>query len=248
MNSPSRPAPDPAPPFSHSGRPPSGRDARTFAPRKGRLKEAHRIALETLVPSLTLTPGIGFVDQLTVFGRIAPLVVEIGFGMGESTIAIADAHRDWDIIGIEVYPNGHGAVAIAAQERALTNIRLINADALDVLEHMISPHSVHLLTTFFPDPWPKAGHKNRRLIVESFTELVASRLSDNGVWRMATDWANYAEQMLRVVNSSVHVRNVDDANGFCPRWEGRPITKYERRGVAAQRVIRDLAAVRATSV
>jgi tRNA (guanine-N7-)-methyltransferase len=240
-----RTTPTPAAPFSHFGPPPSGRDARTFTPRNGRMKDHHRVALESLAPALTLSPKVGFLDQLHVFGRVAPLVVEVGFGMGESTIAIAEAHRDWDIVGIEVYPNGHGAVALAAQERALTNIRLINADALDVLAHMIAPESLSLLTTFFPDPWPKVAQKNRRLIVDSFTELVASRLSSDGVWRMATDWADYANQMVRVVNESTHVANVKSNGGYSERWADRPLTKFERRGIREARAIYDLAAVRA---
>jgi tRNA (guanine-N7-)-methyltransferase len=239
-----RPTPPPGAPFNYDSRPASGRASRTFKPRKGRLKDTHREAIETLLPIIAIEPKPEILDLQATFGRNAPLCVEIGFGMGESTVAIAQAHRDWNVLGIEVYPNGHGAVALAAKERELTNIRLVLADALDVLTYMLLPHSIHLLTTFFPDPWPKPGQRHRRLIIDSFTELVASRLTEEGEWWMATDWEDYGEQMLAVINNSAHVRNLAADDGFAERFTLRPLTKFERRGIREGRPIVDLGATR----
>ena len=231
----------PGAPFTQFGRPASGRGARTFMPRRGRMNEVKARAVVELVPALLVPPNPVFIDQEAIFGRIAPLAVEVGFGMGESTVALAHDHPEWDIIAIDVHTPGFAALAIGLAANGRNNVRIVDADALDVLEWMIAPGSVTLLTTFFPDPWPKKDQQHKRLVTESFADLVASRLTLDGIWRMATDWPDYGEQMHRVVANSPSVVPLGD-DPFV-RWPGRPITKFENRGLLAGRQIVDIAAV-----
>ena len=229
----------PGAPFAQSGRPASGRGARTFMPRRGRMNDVKQKAVVELVPTLLVKPEAVFIDQQAVFGRIAPLAVEVGFGMGESTVALAYDHPEWDIIAIDVHTPGFAALAIGLAANRRTNVRIVDADALDVLEWMVAPGSVTLLTSFFPDPWPKKDQQHKRLVTESFADLVASRLTPDGIWRMATDWPDYGEQMHQVVVKSPSVVPYGD-DPFA-RWPGRPITKFENRGLLAGRPIVDLA-------
>lgn len=210
-------------------------------PRRGRMNDVKQKAFAELVPALLLKPEPIFIDQQAIFGRIAPLAVEVGFGMGESTIDLAYDRPEWDIIAIDVHTPGFAALAIGLTAKGRTNVRIVDADALDVLEWMIAPGSVTLLTTFFPDPWPKKDQQHKRLVTESFADLVGSRLSADGVWRMATDWPHYGEQMRQVVATSPSV--VPYGHEPFSRWPGRPITKFENRGLLAGRPILDIAAV-----
>jgi tRNA (guanine-N7-)-methyltransferase len=232
----------PGAPFAQSGRPASGRGARTFMPRRGRMNDVKQKAVVELVPALLVKPEAVFLDQQAIFGRSAPLAVEVGFGMGESTVALAHDHPEWDIIAIDVHTPGFAALAIGLAANGRTNVRIVDADALDVLEWMIAPASVTLLTTFFPDPWPKKDQQHKRLVTESFADLVASRLTPDGIWRMATDWPDYGEQMHQVVANSPSVIPLGD-DPFA-RWPGRPITKFENRGLLAGRPIVDIATIR----
>jgi tRNA (guanine-N7-)-methyltransferase len=210
-------------------------------PRRGRMNDVKARAVVELVPALLVPPNPVFIDQEAIFGRIAPLAVEVGFGMGESTVALAHDHPEWDIIAIDVHTPGFAALAIGLAANGRNNVRIVDADALDVLEWMIAPGSVTLLTTFFPDPWPKKDQQHKRLVTESFADLVASRLTPDGIWRMATDWPDYGEQMHRVVANSPSVVPSED-DPFA-RWPDRPITKFENRGLLAGRPIVDIAAV-----
>jgi tRNA (guanine-N7-)-methyltransferase len=210
-------------------------------PRRGRMNDVKQKAVVELVPGLLVKPEAVFIDQAAIFGRIAPLAVEVGFGMGESTVALAHDHPEWNIIAIDVHTPGFAALAIGLAANGRTNVRIVDADALDVLEWMIAPGSVTLLTTFFPDPWPKKDQQHKRLVTESFADLVGSRLTSNGIWRMATDWPDYGEQMHQVVANSPSV--VPHGNDPFARWSGRPITKFENRGLLAGRPIVDIAAV-----
>ena len=169
-----------------------------------------------------------------LFGREAPLIVEIGSGIGEATAALAAA-RPWaNILAFEVWQPGvaHtlGLLAAAGAE----NVRLISLDAVWAMEHLIAPGGLEELWTFFPDPWPKKRHHKRRLVSPSFAALAASRLRPGGKWRLATDWAEYADQMHAVLGGCA-----DLEGGVVPRWAERPITKFERKGRAAHRVIHD---------
>jgi tRNA (guanine-N7-)-methyltransferase len=167
-------------------------------------------------------------DAAAAFGRKAPLVVEIGFGMGQATAQIAQARPDLDYLGIEVHAPGIGALLQRIDEAALTNLRIVQHDAVAVLEAMIAPESLSGVHVFFPDPWPKKKHHKRRLIQPPFVALLASRLAPGGRLHCATDWQPYAEQMLAVLSAETQL--VNSANGFAPRPDERPLTKFEQRG------------------
>lgn len=229
---------DPGAPFTLDGRPASGRSARTFKPRRGRLSDAKRTDLEELVPPILLEPSTTLLDRVAVFGRTAPLVIDIGFGMGESTAAIAIAHPELDLLAIDVHTPGFVALARALHEAGAGNVRIVAADALDVLTWMVAPATVAQVRVSFPDPWPKASQRHRRLVDRSFAALVTSRLEHGGTLHLATDWPDYADQMLEVLSASDALVNTHD--GWAPRDPERPITRYEQRGIDAGRPIRDL--------
>jgi len=177
--------------------------------------------------------GIGYSDQRldvnAAFGRTAPKIVEIGFGMGETTAAIAAAHPENDYLGIEVHTPGVGSLLKQIGERGLTNLRLIQHDAVEVLRAMIAPAALDGVHLFFPDPWPKKRHHKRRLVQPDFVALLASRLRPGGYVHMATDWQEYAEQMLAVLAAEPQLENT--ADGYAPRPDYRPQTKFETRGL-----------------
>jgi tRNA (guanine-N7-)-methyltransferase len=170
------------------------------------------------------------------FGRQAPLIVEIGSGIGEATAALAAQRPAYDVVALEVWRPGvaHslGLIAAAGAE----NVRLLSVDAVWCLEHLFGPGELEELWTFFPDPWPKKRHHKRRLVTPEFATLAASRLRPGGVWRLATDWGEYAEQMRAVLD-----REPILAGGVVERWADRPVTKFERKGREADREIVDLA-------
>ncbi len=172
-----------------------------------------------------------------VFGREAPLIVEIGSGVGEATAALAAARPSYDVVALEVWRPGVAHTLGLLAEAGADNVRLLSVDAVWCLEHLFAPGEVEELWTFFPDPWPKTRHHKRRLVNAEFAALAASRLRAGGVWRLATDWADYADADARPC--STPSRRLD--GGVVPRWEDRPVTKFERKGVAADRAITDLA-------
>jgi tRNA (guanine-N7-)-methyltransferase len=171
-----------------------------------------------------------------VFGRDAARIVEIGSGIGEATAVLAAQRPAYDVVALEVWRPGvaHslGLIADAGAE----NVRLLSVDAVWCLEHLFGPGEIEEVWTFFPDPWPKKRHHKRRLVTPEFAELVASRLRPGGVWRLATDWAAYAVQMRAVLD-----REPAFEGGPVERWGDRPVTKFERKGIEAQRAITDLA-------
>ena len=170
------------------------------------------------------------------FGREAPLVVEIGSGVGEATAVLAAARPEYDVLAFEVWRPGVADTLWRVAEAGADNVRLIAVDAVWSLEHLLGPGQVAELWTFFPDPWPKTRHRKRRLVTTSFARLAASRLAPGAVWRLATDWADYAEQMREVLDAEPALMG-----GPVPRWEERPVTRFERKGLEAGRTITDLA-------
>jgi tRNA (guanine-N7-)-methyltransferase len=170
-----------------------------------------------------------------VFGREAPIVVEIGSGVGEATAALAARRPSYDIVALEVWRPGVAHTLGLVAGAGATNVRLVSVDAVWCLEHLFGEGEVEELWTFFPDPWPKKRHHKRRLVNASFAALAASRLRPGGLWRLATDWTDYAEQMRSVLDAEPGLEG-----GPVPRWEDRPVTKFERKGVAADRTITDL--------
>ncbi|TNM36608.1 tRNA (guanosine(46)-N7)-methyltransferase TrmB [Nocardioides albidus] len=170
------------------------------------------------------------------FGREAPLAVEIGGGVGEATAALAAARPDLNILGLEVWRPGVAEALGRVAEAGATNVRFCGVDALWMLEHRIAPDSIAELWTFFPDPWHKTRHHKRRLVNAENAALIASRLAPGAWWRLATDWADYAEQMVEVLDAEPLL-----AGGVVERWAERPVTKFERKGLAKERTITDLA-------
>jgi tRNA (guanine-N7-)-methyltransferase len=169
------------------------------------------------------------------FGREAPVIVEIGSGVGEATAVLAAGRPECDVLAFEVWRPGVAATLALLAETGATNVRLISVDAVWALEQLFAPGSVEEVWTFFPDPWPKKRHHKRRLVSRQFAALVSSRLRTGGLWRLATDWEEYAEQMQAVLDAQAGL-----VGGPTDRWAERPVTKFERKGLAAGRSIVDL--------
>ena len=202
---------------------------RSFVLRQGRVSNAQRRAVDTLLSVYGIAYAPGVLDFERVFGRRAPTILEIGFGMGETTARIAQAHPENNYLAIEVHTPGVGSLLKRIAEDGLGNLRLIQHDAVDVLEHMIAPASLAGAHIFFPDPWPKKRHHKRRLIQPAFVALLASRLAPRAYLHAATDWQEYAEQILAVFDVEPALANT--APGFAPRPDYRPQTKFESRGL-----------------
>lgn len=217
---------------------PAHRPVRSYVLRGGRLGTGQARALAELAPRYVLPYRATVLDATAVFGRHAPLVLEIGFGMGQATAAIASARPDTDFVGIEVHEAGVGALLQRIESAALANLRIVRHDAVEVLQHMVAPGSLAGVHLFFPDPWPKKRHWKRRLVQPAFTALVASRLAPGGVFHAATDWQPYAEQMLQVLSAGALLENT--ANAYAERPAYRPLTKFEQRGLSLGHGVWDL--------
>jgi tRNA (guanine-N7-)-methyltransferase len=214
------------------------RAIRSFVLRGGRMGSGQQRALAELAPRWCVPFTGQPLDTAALFGRTAPLVLEIGFGMGDATGAIAAARPHTDFIGCEVHVAGVGALLQRIDALALTNLRIVQHDAVEVLQQMIAPGSLAGVHLFFPDPWPKKRHHKRRLVQPAFAELAASRLAPGGRLHCATDWQPYAEQMLEVLSGEPLLRNT--ATAFASPEGLRPDTKFERRGVALGHGVWDL--------
>jgi len=202
---------------------------RSYVLRQGRVSNAQRRACETLLPQYGIPFQENPCDLAAVFGRSAPRVLEIGCGMGETTAAIAAANPGTDYIGIEVHTPGVGSLLKQIEELGLANVRVIQHDAVEVLRTMIQPESLSGMHIFFPDPWPKKRHHKRRLIQPAFIALAASRLQPGGYLHAATDWQEYAEQILEVLSGESALENTAEAYATRPAY--RPQTKFETRGL-----------------
>ncbi|HEY5719452.1 MAG TPA: tRNA (guanosine(46)-N7)-methyltransferase TrmB, partial [Gammaproteobacteria bacterium] len=188
---------------------------------------AQRRALEALWPRFGVPPGDGPLDLDALFGRHAPRVLEIGFGMGGSLLAMAAAAPEQDFLGIEVHRPGIGRLLAGLEAAGLGNVRVAEGDAVLLLRERLAAGSLDRLLLFFPDPWPKKRHHKRRLLQAGFVELVASRLRPGGVLHAATDWEPYAEQMLALLEACPRLENLAGSARFVPRPEYRPPTKFE---------------------
>jgi tRNA (guanine-N7-)-methyltransferase len=205
------------------------RPIRSYVLRQGRVSNAQARAHETLLPRYGIEYSGKPIDLGAVFGRPAKTILEIGCGMGETTAAIAAAHPETDFLGIEVHTPGVGSLLKLIDEGGLTNLRVIQHDAVEVLREMIAPASLDGVHIFFPDPWPKKRHHKRRLVQTDFVALLASRLKPGGYVHLATDWEEYAGQMLEVLSAGSELENT--ADGYAPRPAYRPQTKFETRGL-----------------
>ena len=175
------------------------------------------------------------------FGREAPLIVEIGGGVGEATAALAAARPSYNVLSLEVWRPGVAESLGRVAEAGADNVRFSSVDAVWTLENLLAEGSISELWTFFPDPWHKTRHHKRRLVIPEYARLVATRLVPGGMWRLATDWADYAEQMVEVLDAEPLLEG-----GVVERWAERPVTKFERKGIAKERTITDLAYRRVT--
>jgi tRNA (guanine-N7-)-methyltransferase len=208
---------------------PPHRPVRSFVLRHGRMSPAQRRALDTLLPTFGILFAASLIDFDHVFGRRASRVLEIGFGMGEATAAIAQARASDDFLGIEVHSPGVGSLLRRVAEVGLTNVRVIRHDAVEIVAAMIPPASLAGIHVFFPDPWPKKRHHKRRLIQPPFVALLVSRMKRGAYVHVATDWENYAQQIMEVFSAEPLLANT--AEGYAPRPTDRPPTKFENRGL-----------------
>jgi len=205
------------------------RPIRSFVLRQGRVSNAQQRAHDTLLPTFGIPYAAHAIDLDRVFGRRAPRVLEIGFGMGETTAAIAARHPDCDYLGIEVHTPGVGSLLKRIAELGLVNVRIIQHDAVEVLRDMIAPSTLDAVHIFFPDPWPKKRHHKRRLIQPPLIALLCERMKPGAYLHAATDWQEYAEQILDVFRREPRLANT--AQDYAPRPSYRPQTKFETRGL-----------------
>jgi tRNA (guanine-N7-)-methyltransferase len=208
------------------------RPIRSFVRRSGRLTPSQQRALGTLWPDYGLDAGAGRLELDAAFGRRMPRVLEIGFGNGESLVSEARAHPELDFLGIEVHDPGIGHCLLAARAAGLSNLRVVAADALDVLETGIPAASLRRINLYFPDPWPKKRHHKRRIVQPAFVDLCAAALEAGGTLRIATDWADYAEHIEAVLAASDRFALTERREHAGDAPLERPATKFERRGVA----------------
>jgi tRNA (guanine-N7-)-methyltransferase len=220
---------------------PHHRAIRSFVVRAGRMTVAQERAWQELWPRYGIETGNALLDLAAVFGREAPRTLEIGFGNGETLVALAADHPGRDYLGIEVHRPGVGHLMLRAEELGLTNVRAICRDAVEVLQQCIPPGSLDEVLLYFPDPWPKKRHHKRRIVQPGFVTLVASRLQPGGVLRMATDWQPYAEHMLEVAGAGAALRNESPPGDYVARPVSRPVTRFERRGQRLGHGVWDLA-------
>jgi tRNA (guanine-N7-)-methyltransferase len=229
-------------------------EVRTFHPRTGRVGVLRAEAMARLLPrfGVAVTDGVPaagaprLLDRRVLFGRWAPLVLEIGSGMGEATAQMAEADPDRDYLAVEVHTPGVANLLTLIEKRGLTNVRVVRTDALELLRNRCAPDLFDAVHIFFPDPWPKQRHHKRRIIEPARVALIRSRLRPGGRLHCATDWPAYAEVMLRTLAADPELVNVFD--GYAQRPATRPVTKFEAQGTAAGRPIADLVFVRAGPV
>jgi tRNA (guanine-N7-)-methyltransferase len=201
------------------------REIRSFVRREGRMTDAQKRAIDELWPRYGVDAPAAALDLAALFGREAPVALEIGFGNGEHLLGRAGAEPDKDFLGVEVHRPGVGRVLMRAKAEGLKNLRVACADAVEVLRDWLAPACLAEILIYFPDPWPKKRHHKRRLVQPEFAALLASRLQPGGVLRLATDWKDYADHMLAVLDAERALRG-----GLVPRPAARPVTKFERRG------------------
>ncbi|WP_283130015.1 tRNA (guanosine(46)-N7)-methyltransferase TrmB [Enterovibrio norvegicus] len=206
------------------------RRIRSFVRREGRLTKGQEQAMNDCWPTM----GIDFeekqLDWAEVFGNNNPVVLEIGFGMGASLVEMAKNAPEKNFVGIEVHSPGVGACLMAARDASVTNLRVMCHDAVEVFEHMLPVASLETVQLFFPDPWHKARHHKRRIVQPEFVQMLRDKLKIGGIFHMATDWENYAEHMVEVMDVAPGYKNTATDGSYIPRPDDRPLTKFEARG------------------
>ena len=208
---------------------PIRRPIRSYVLRQGRISQAQQRAYDSLLARFSIPFQPSQINPVLYFERSAPIVLEIGFGMGESTAQIAQSRPDLDFIGVEVHTPGVGSLLKQIEDKGLSNVRVIQHDAVEVLQHMIGVNTLAGVHIFFSDPWPKLRHHKRRLIQAEFVRLIASRLQQGAYLHAATDWEEYAHHILATLAQEPQLQNTADA--YAPRPDYRPLTKFEQRGL-----------------
>lgn len=216
------------------------RTIKSFVLRQGRMTKGQEQAMEDLWPVFGIETADTPLDFVQLFGRTAPVTLEIGFGNGESLAQMAATAPERDFIGIEVHTPGVGHLLKIVGEQGLKNVRAMNTDAVDILQKRIPLGSLDRVQLFFPDPWHKKKHHKRRIVQPDFVSLIASRLRTGGVFHLATDWENYAEHMAQVLEASAEFRNLAAEPPYSPRPLERPLTKFENRGLKLGHGVWDL--------
>lgn len=234
-------SPDPSPSRGEANRASETlrRPIRSYVLRQGRMTEAQRRALDELWPRYGVNLSGEPLAWAKIFPRIAPVILEIGFGNGDALAAAAAAHPEWNFLGVEVHRPGVGSLLLKIEAAEIENVRVINADVNEVLARLPvgSLHGVHI---FFPDPWPKKRHHKRRLIQPAFAARLREALAPGGYLHCATDWEDYAVQVLEVLEATPGLVNAAGPGRFAPRPPSRPVTRFERRGDEAGRPAKDL--------
>lgn len=213
---------------------------RSYVIRSGRMTASQKQAFDRHWQHYGLSLTTGMLDSARVFGRDAPQIVEIGFGMGDSLLQMAEATPDSNFIGIEVHPPGVGRLINTAAKNNIDNLRVYMADANDVLADCIADNSINRLQIYFPDPWHKKKHHKRRLVQPGFVELVMTKLVAGGVFHLATDWQPYAEQTLWLLEECKDLHNLAGRGNYAERPNYRPVTKFEQRGAKLGHGVWDL--------
>lgn len=206
------------------------KDIRSYVIRSGRMTDGQRLAFDKHWQDYGLSLHDGLLQLDDVFGRRSERILEIGFGMGDSLLQMAQSAPEQDFIGIEVHPPGVGRLISEAARAGVTNIKVFMADAVDVLDDCFANDSLHRIQIFFPDPWHKKKHHKRRLIQSAFVQKLRSKLVPAGILHFATDWQDYAEHMMEVMCSATGFENTAADYSFSPCPDYRPVTKFERRG------------------
>lgn len=216
------------------------RRIRSFVRREGRLTPAQARALQELLPRYGVEHPGPAIEPRAIFGREAPLTMEIGFGNGEALLSAARAHPERDFLGIEVHRPGVGRLLNGLAETGTENVRVVCADAAEVVRDRLPEACLDACWVFFPDPWPKKRHHKRRLIQPQFASALASRLKPGGILHLATDWTDYAEHMLEVLDAEPLLVNAAGPGHYAPRPEWRPETRFETRGARRGHAVHDL--------
>jgi len=217
---------------------PGAAHIRSFVHRRGHMTQGQKRALERLLGLWSIPYSPQQIDLAQTFSRLAPTILEIGFGMGETSAQIAANQPETNFLGVEVFDAGVGALLKRIEDAALQNLRIVQHDAVEVVRDMLAPATLAGVHIYFPDPWPKKRHHKRRLIQPPFIALLAERIAPGGYLHCATDWQDYAEQMLAVLGGEPRLQNLHA--GYAPRPASRPLTKFEARGLRLGHGVWDL--------
>lgn len=212
---------------------------RSFIRRQGRATTGQKFALDNVWDAYCLSPDKIY-DSIEIFGRKAPLIIEIGFGNGSSLAEMAKANPELNYLGIEVHRPGVGHLMLLLEQQGIKNVRIYHHDAIEILQQKIADNSVAGIHLFFPDPWQKRRHHKRRIVRPEFVELFRNKLESGGYFHAATDWEHYAKKMLAVLSASKGLINSSKDNTYCKRPDYRPLTKFENRGLRLGHGVWDL--------